>query len=407
VNAQQNTRIYRGKSLEEILPRIKEELGPDAIVVRRRDGLVGGIGGFFQRPFVEVEARVGGPSIDVYDEHEGDAMPDYAELEPTPEAAQFEALDFDGADFAAELASAAEPELPEPPALDAPPESDALWPDSEPVEEPPAAPARVIAASSTSRAESRRRQRAEEAQLLGRELVSAGIDEDLAAAVVGEALSHAAPFAPGSGLRTLVRRTLARRIPVEPYAAHGGRVVAFAGAGGSGKTLCAEQMAAAYAAAGDLDVVFIAFRTDTERVAASLPPLGVPVVQAGSSNDARAAIAEHREHALVVIDTPAAPRDTAAVGTLAGQVKRIGGVEVHMCLPATLSRRAADELLGRLGPFKPSRIALTHADETGHVGPAVDLALAARIPFSYVARADEGPELRPAEPAKLASGVLP
>ena len=40
-----------------MLPQIRAELGPDAIVLRRREGLAGGVGGFFQRPFVEVEAR--------------------------------------------------------------------------------------------------------------------------------------------------------------------------------------------------------------------------------------------------------------------------------------------------------------------------------------------------------------
>ena len=42
------TRTYRGSSLEEILPRIRAELGPDAVITRRREGLTGGVGGFFQ-----------------------------------------------------------------------------------------------------------------------------------------------------------------------------------------------------------------------------------------------------------------------------------------------------------------------------------------------------------------------
>ncbi|MDP8943217.1 MAG: hypothetical protein M3N16_03755, partial [Actinomycetota bacterium] len=58
--ATDDTRTYRGRSLEELIPRIKEELGPDAVITRRREGLAGGIGGFFQRSFVEVEARPGG-----------------------------------------------------------------------------------------------------------------------------------------------------------------------------------------------------------------------------------------------------------------------------------------------------------------------------------------------------------
>ncbi|MBJ7332213.1 MAG: hypothetical protein JHC95_20115, partial [Solirubrobacteraceae bacterium] len=53
------TRTYEGNSLDEILPKIREELGDDAIVVRQREGLKGGVGGFFQKRIVEVEARSG------------------------------------------------------------------------------------------------------------------------------------------------------------------------------------------------------------------------------------------------------------------------------------------------------------------------------------------------------------
>src|SRR3954466_3915508 len=58
---QSDVKTFRGRTLEELLPRIREELGPDAIVLRRREGLSGGLGGFFQRSFVEVDARRGQP----------------------------------------------------------------------------------------------------------------------------------------------------------------------------------------------------------------------------------------------------------------------------------------------------------------------------------------------------------
>ncbi|HST40343.1 MAG TPA: hypothetical protein VLK58_12590, partial [Conexibacter sp.] len=78
-----NLRTYRGRSLEEILPQIRAELGPDAVIVRQRDGLAGGIGGFFQQQFVEVQARKGARRIDLYDEEP--ALP--APLPPAPTAA--------------------------------------------------------------------------------------------------------------------------------------------------------------------------------------------------------------------------------------------------------------------------------------------------------------------------------
>src|SRR3954463_13539827 len=56
-NGSDDVKTFRGRSLEEVLPQIRAELGPDAIVLRRREGLGGGGGGFFQRPYVEVDAR--------------------------------------------------------------------------------------------------------------------------------------------------------------------------------------------------------------------------------------------------------------------------------------------------------------------------------------------------------------
>lgn len=59
MTTQVKTRKYQGGSLDEVLPKIREELGDDAIVVRQREGLTGGVGGFFQKRCVEVEARPG------------------------------------------------------------------------------------------------------------------------------------------------------------------------------------------------------------------------------------------------------------------------------------------------------------------------------------------------------------
>src|SRR5581483_11446527 len=50
-------KTYRGESFEALLPQIREELGPDAVITRRREGIVGGIGGFFGKKCVEIEAR--------------------------------------------------------------------------------------------------------------------------------------------------------------------------------------------------------------------------------------------------------------------------------------------------------------------------------------------------------------
>jgi flagellar biosynthesis protein FlhF len=66
-------RTYRGRSLEELIPKIRAELGPDAIILREREGLTGGFNGFFQQRCVEVDAQAP-PSVDFYDDDE-DALP--------------------------------------------------------------------------------------------------------------------------------------------------------------------------------------------------------------------------------------------------------------------------------------------------------------------------------------------
>ncbi len=80
-------RTFRGRTLEELLPQIRAELGADAIILREREGLVGGIGGFFAQRFIEVDARRGeGQSIDIYDDSPEDDLrltPDDGDVRPT------------------------------------------------------------------------------------------------------------------------------------------------------------------------------------------------------------------------------------------------------------------------------------------------------------------------------------
>src|SRR3954465_7869077 len=94
-SAMKETKTFRGRTLEEVLPQIKADLGPDAEIVRQREGLTGGVGGFFQRACGEVEARPPGePELptqrfDAYDDEP--AMPEplaepLAEFEPEPTA---------------------------------------------------------------------------------------------------------------------------------------------------------------------------------------------------------------------------------------------------------------------------------------------------------------------------------
>src|SRR5690348_14464773 len=61
-------RTFRGSSLAEVEAQVRAELGPDAVIVRQREGLAGGVGGFFQKRLFEVDARAGGGGFSAYDD---------------------------------------------------------------------------------------------------------------------------------------------------------------------------------------------------------------------------------------------------------------------------------------------------------------------------------------------------
>jgi flagellar biosynthesis protein FlhF len=363
------TRTFRGKSIAELLPQIRQELGPDAVITRQREGLQGGVAGFFQKQFVELEAQ-GGPSagrtVDVYDE--GLESPAIRELikQASP--------------FADELA-AAEAGTEVPPAADRRPPTTRSF--------GPSRPAQADAIEQT--------------------LVDSGLSARLAASIVTDTVSHLLPFDSPRELRKLVRGELARRIPVQSTWAGAGRRIGFVGTGGSGKTLCAARLATVYADAG-WPVACLSFRPPDggAELTELLRQEEVPVQVVRSADEALDDIAALGEDAVVVVDTPAVnPQAPEQIGELAAELGRFL-YEVHLTLPASISTPAARELVSELDPLGVSRFVLTHLDATSHIGGAVELAIRNSKPFSFTSTGTSMPEgLAPADPLAIASLVLP
>ena len=300
-------RTYRGKTLEDLIPRIKEELGPDAIILREREGLMGGINGFFAQRFVEIEARAGAPRIDLYDEEPFDddsfasrledaSIPFSHDPRPTPPASSVPppAAPMPGGDDPVDAllpepvaeveldetndepegppAAIAEPELPEliapapegiapAPELIAPaPEGIAPAPELPELIAPAPAPEPVPAPEPTPAPKARRRgprlrrsappaprheTDATAASAVIGELSSSGISPAWARELIGEAGAHFGPFAQ-TNMRDAVRGAIAGSLTSSRPLPSTGAAVAFVGTGGAGKSRCAAALAAAY-----------------------------------------------------------------------------------------------------------------------------------------------------------------
>jgi flagellar biosynthesis GTPase FlhF len=454
-SSESGVRTFRGRTVEEILPQVRAELGADAIVLSRREGLSGGVAGFFQRSYAEVDARAATPE-------------DRPRLVPRPETVvrndrateeglaspAIQALVEQASPFAAALTraegavahraqdvllAAARGSVPSPPVEAAPAAPGLYGPQPNYAElEPPAAEAAAheiapaprtaysvspaspspaapglnpVSPASPSPAApgfgdvSRGPDRPTSADTAVKRLVAAGLSTALAEDVVGEAVTHGLPFASPNGLKKLIRTALARRMPVMGDLGAGPRTLAFVGAAGAGKTSAIAALAAAYAEA-DASVTVVALRSEDggAGLAAKLEPLGVSVIAAADAEQATRRLTR-RDAVLTLVDTPAAgPGDRGGIAALAADLRDLGVEEVHLTLPATLSAAAGDELAAAVAPLGVTHVALTHSDQTARPGAPVELAITGRRALSYACSRDA---IEPADPADLARRLLP
>jgi flagellar biosynthesis GTPase FlhF len=409
IDTDTKVKTYRGKSLEELLPRIRADLGPEAVITSRREGLIGGIGGFFQKRCVEVDARPGGPRIDVYDEEP--AMPAAAEAqvansmpaEPTEQhpvrndvatreglaTPQMQRLVGESKPFSdlLEQMAAAPPVEPRAP---------------EPIGE--GLPAPGVPAAATVVAEPEVAEEPKRISNLREGMVATGLGTDQAADVVDSVVRNVAPFSTPGRLKTLVRNELALRLPVAPAPGPGRRRLAVVGPTGTGKTAAVARIAAAHAAVGQ-EVACLTVEPADHGAAlrALLEGSGISVQVIGGEELAVALLGESAD--LVLVDTPGASAGAAGtVETLAATLATAGLDEIHLAVRAGTASPAAVEMLETLRPLGPNRILVSSAADTTYIGAAVDVAIRTTLPIHYVA--ETVVDIAPADPRALASKVV-
>ncbi len=403
--------IYRGRTVDELIPQIQQELGSDAIIVRRREGLTGGVLGFFQRPYVEIEAMAGTARVDVYDEEEAVEPPPPppppapepappAPVQPPPPPAPFftrqpATSSAGGSAYVtahlAALARAERSQVVQPPLVpervrertvgfqeliprDIPrPYSSTSRPAFVPEPAPPAPPPpprtferRTVAPGSHARARAG----------VEKSLRRYGVGEEFAGELIDAAAAHVLPLAPRAGLAQAVRLTLAQRIPVAQLLPAKGATVALIGAGGAGKTTSCAALLGAYRTSGTLPArcATLSRVDDHGELQMILSPKIMNAIPANAPRALRA-LRRAKVDGLAVIDTPrTSPADRAGIRELAGLLGELAPERVLVALPATLGAAAAAQLLEALAPLEANALVLTHADETDQIGVAVEAA---------------------------------
>ena len=411
------TKTYRGASLEELLPQIRDELGPDAVIMRQREGIVGGVGGFFGKKCVEVDvapparavAAAHGPAVprgtlvDTYDTgSQRDEQPFELELDehaldlderdldldmhaldldaPSVDAAHaqparhdgdlMEALIAQASPFADELAQAWETELFAPPAA---PAADPLEP-------------------------------------LRRALADAGLPQRLVEAVLDDAEHGLRAFAPEHALADHVRGALATRISLD-VGGRWPRRIALVGPAGAGRTLAAAKLCAAYARDGrSVCAVSLEQARRAFALAAVTEPFGVALETADDEETIGLVRKRLAPYEVVIVDTPPVdPAEADSAARLAKLLRALRPTEIVLVLtadtPVDTTRLLVRELRAQM---KLRSLLVTHADTSRPRGAAVGVSIAEKLPVSYVS---DGPlattGLRPASTDELARMIVP
>jgi flagellar biosynthesis GTPase FlhF len=403
-------KTYRGGSLEELLPKIRDELGPDAVIMRQREGIVGGVGGFFGKKCVEVDvapparavAAVPGPAVprgSLIDTYDTGSPPGPESYDFDPHALDLD-LDPDLDDHALDLATDDEPGAPavhdgdlmETLIAQASPFADELaqvW-ETELFDGPAA--------------------REDEAPALRVALVAAGISQRTADAIVEEADRRLRPFAPDLPLAEHVRAALARRIAIDT----GGRQprrIALVGPPGAGRTLAAAKLCGAFARGG-LSVCAVSLEPARSAfdLASVTEPFGVALETADDPETIELVRKRLRGYDVVVADTPALDLAEADSGArLARLLRALHPTETILVAPAGTPVDTTRLLVRELRAHTRLRsLLVTHADLGRPRGSAVGVAVAEKLPVSYVS---DGPlaqtGIRTAAADELARMVVP
>jgi flagellar biosynthesis GTPase FlhF len=189
-------------------------------------------------------------------------------------------------------------------------------------------------------------------------------------------------------IENFLRTELERRVVLHPrlgVTGAKGVVAVLVGPTGSGKTTSLAKLAVAASAQRPVRVISLDGSRGAKQLLGSLAPPSITFSTVDPSDDLPKLIAEARKKECVLIDTPGfSLQDRPAAESLAAVIGACGDVDVHLVAPAYMKARDLRNTIERYRVFQPSKVLVTHIDETETIGTVFSEAASAGLAFSFL-----------------------
>jgi flagellar biosynthesis protein FlhF len=243
-----------------------------------------------------------------------------------------------------------------------------------------------------------------------KELTKIGITPELAAEFVSQ-LPARSELAEAQRLALAL---FAHRIPVQSdrWSEKGG-MVALIGATGVGKTSTLAKLAARWVLShGARHIAIVS--TDSVRIGAQDQLqtigrlLGVPCYSADTVGDLGGLLADLENRKLVLVDTPGlSQRDQRLTQELTALAAANPRLETALVIPANAQAGVLEETLVRFSPAQPVGCILTKVDEAASLGGALSALTRAQLPLTYICEGQRlAEDIKPARAHQLVVQAL-
>lgn len=228
--------------------------------------------------------------------------------------------------------------------------------------------------------------------LLCRSLIAQGMNPSTVDLLLKEACKTEQAVGPrdDESLRRALQREIVKRVRMSgppPKAAGSPSIGLLIGPSGAGKTAAVAKLASHYRLEQRRAVVLITFDTCRETAVEQLRRyakiVGVPFACALSARQVHEGLRRHTQVDLVLIDMPGiGPRDLALAEEL-GRLLPPKAVTTHLVLSASTREQELCRITRRLGDLPQLRLLFTKLDETESFGTIFEVAHQTGVPLSY------------------------